>query len=123
MYIGIYNHPKLPEIVLHNIRAIGSLICLLRLYANIVEITTPTTVPFIANSPPPITISNTFSQNQYYGATLKLAKGTNNQERKLTFKKYTLYNYGTNLYVNREVPKSTHIIKRSKSHISLDLYN
>ena len=26
----------------------------------------------------------------------------------------------TNLYINREIPKSTHLVKKSKSHISLD---
>src|SRR4030095_2344073 len=54
---------------------------------NPVEITTPTLAPFQAYSPPPIKITD--------GATLTLAKGSNNQERRLVFKKYSTGYYGT----------------------------
>ncbi len=54
---------------------------------------TTSLVPWSVEFPsfPPITITN--------GATLKLTKGVNNQERTFTFKKYTDYNQGTDLYI------------------------
>ena len=89
---------------------------------NPVEITTPTVENTYGN--PPITISNTFSQNQYYGATLKLAKGTNGQERKLMFIPYTSGNEGTDLniatYGTLELEGSTNASERS--HVYLNDY-
>ncbi|MBZ0201554.1 MAG: T9SS type A sorting domain-containing protein [Ignavibacteria bacterium] len=58
---------------------------------NPVEITTPTAAPFLTNYPPPIAITE--------GTALRIAKGSNNQERLLRFKKYSSGDYGTFLSI------------------------
>jgi len=79
---------------------------------NPIEITTPTSAPF--SYPPSINIAG-YDAVQQKGATLTLAKGSNNQERVLRFKKYSTGNYGTILFIG---PKS--ILDLSSSTGSAD---
>lgn len=66
---------------------------------------------------PPITVTN--------GATMKIAKGSNNQERTFTFKKYATYNANTSLEVypnsTLELEGSSNVSERS--HMYFESYS